>query len=432
MPTADDIAARKSDQESEGRNRQHPADDQGNRAPDPRTDRLNDNAEPPLEDQPRGSDDETGQPREREPAKPVYMSPSDKARAEIAKRFKRDEEPPVEFNGDANDPAMLYGRNGQKPQAEPDPEPQADPEPQPEPQAEEPLHTIKVRGKELKLTTAQLLERAAKVEAADTYLAESRDLLEQAKQIRQGNRERDPADPHRPEDRNNTQDDLSDPNGQGDPQHPEDELEGAIEEIRYGTDSKEARAKLDKAIAKRVTNVLTQTQIDQLRQADTTKSVRAINAFKEANPELAKDPIAEQVIANQIFAIQREELKQLGVDESKIPQDNSQLARMHQHWRLQGQPVSNQEQMLDKAKGRFVEWKGGSKPQPQPTAQPRRDQPRVEVNVDRNARRANLPNQPTRSSTPPPAPSRQNDSGQPRSRSDVIMNMRKGRGQHVA
>jgi len=50
------------------------------------------------------------------------------------------------------------------------------------PPPEEPKHKIKVNGRELELTTAELLERAQKVEAADEYLKEAARLKREAEQ----------------------------------------------------------------------------------------------------------------------------------------------------------------------------------------------------------------------------------------------------------
>lgn len=429
MTIAEDIAARKAAQEQEGRLRQDPEDDRGQRAPDPRTDLTADTtgeADPP--DLANGNDD-GGDPPPQERTGPVHMSPSDQMRANIAKRFRRDDDGKVPFNGDPNDPEMLYGKHGRPAEEQVDPV-EPEPEPAPAPQPQEPLHTIIVRGKEMKLTTAQLLERASKVEAADSYLEESKDLLKQAAQLRKdNNRERDPADPHRPEGRNNTQDDLTDPSLSADPQHPEDELEGAIEEVRYGTDPKEAAKKLRTVLSKEADTAADKRQLQRLLGNDNAKSTKAMKAFIEANPDLANDEIAAQVMEQQIYAIQRDELKEMGIDESKLPKDGQTIARWHQFQRVHGHPVSSQEQILEKAKGKFVQWKGGNPSPQQP--KPRKEAPRVEVSVNRNERRAAIPNQPTRSMAPPQQVVNRQDSnsGQPRVRSDIIMGMRKQRGQ---
>lgn len=433
MPISEHIAASRAEQDQEGINRM-PVTDAGMREADPQQEPLNDTSAPPEpESGPRGQDndggDDTGGSRGR--PKPLYMSPSDEARLNIAKRFKRDDDGKVPFNGDPNDPEMLYGKHGRQDEPEP---PETDQEPAPaaapQSQQQEPLHTIKVRGKEIKLTTAELLERASKVEAADSYLDEGRALLEAAREANRNNRERAPADPHRPEDRNNTQDDGAAIDAPGDPQHPGDELEGAIDEVRYGTDSKEAAGKLRKVIVKEADKAADQRQLQRLIGQDNTRSSKAMKAFIEANADLANDEIASAVMEQQLYKIQREELIAAGIDETKLPKDSATLAQWHQFQRIHGAPVSNQEQMLTKAKQHLDSWRGGPSRQ-QPEQRKPSVAPRVEVNVDRNARRAALPNQPTRTMAPPQQRP-QNDPAQRADRSSVIANMRKARGQIVA
>lgn len=427
MTTAADVAAAKAAQEMDGFSRV-PVTDSGRQEADPHQTPIAEDAHAPEQSYgPDGSDDAPRQRSER--PKPVYMSPSDEARANIAKRFKRDDEGRVPFNGDPNDPEMLYGKHGRADQGNADADQQPDPQPQQTEAQPEKKFTIKVRGQTVQLTEAELLERASKVEAADSYLAESRDLLEQARQVRRENRERDPADPHRPEDRSNTQDDVANSDGVSDPQHPGDDLESAIDELRYGTDSKEAAEKLRKVIAKESDKAADDRQIQRLIGQDNTKSSSAMKAFIDANPDIANDEDASRFMAMKIFDLQREELVKAGIDASKLPKDNQTLAQWHQFQRIHGSPVSNQEQLLQKAKDKLVSWRGG----PSRQNEPRRDpsvKPRVEVTVDRNARRANLPNQPTRTMAPPPQ-RKQTDQAQPRDRSSVIDQMRAARGQFV-
>ncbi len=286
-----------------------------------------------------------------------------------------------------------------------------------------------MRGKDVHLTRAQVLERAAKVEAADTYLAESRDLLEQAKTIRQQNRERAPDEPHRPEGRVHTQDDLLDPEGQHDPQHPEDELEGAIEEVRYGADPKEAAKKLRTAIGQEADKAADQRQIQRLIGQDNTKSTKAMKAFIEANKDLAEDEESAEFMERAIYRIQREELIKVGIDAEKLPRDTKTLAQWHQFQRIHGSPVSDQESMLGEAKRRLEAFRGTPQRQQQEQRKPGAP-PRVEVSVNRDARRERLPNQPTRTMAPPPT--RAQEQPAVRDRSSVIANMRKSRGQIVA
>lgn len=418
----------KAEQDAEARGRNASLkDDAGNPiGADPRQTPIDDSTEEQLGDPPsrpidRNEDD--GEPRGR--VKPVYMSPADQKRAEFAKRFKRDDEGNVPYNGNPNDPEMLYGKYGREDlgEPEPEPEPQAREQAQPQPK----LFTIKVRGKDVTLTEEQLLERASKVEAADSYLDESRDLLEQARAAKRNSAERTGEEPHRPEARRSTQDDvLNAANATEDGQHP-DPLEQAIEEIQFG-DPKEAAGKIRKVITQVSDESADQRQVQRLIQKDSLASQQAVKAFVDQNPEF-KDPRTERWMRDELFIIQREEIVALGqVDADKIPTDPKAVADWHQFYRVNGANVSDPVKMLKAAQDRYETWRG-VKPKPAPQPQPRREAPRVEVNVDRNARRAAIPNQPSRPSAPVPDATQQRP--QASTRANTILNMRKARGQLV-
>ncbi len=427
--TFQDRAPSRAEQDAEARGRNASIrDDAGNPVgADPRQTPINDAVEElggdPLP-RPIDSDDNDGEPRGR--VKPIYMSPADQKRAEFAKRFKRDDEGNVPFNGNPNDPEMLYGKYGREDEPEPDLEPEPAPQAREQPQGEK-KYTIRVRGKDIQLTEAELLERASKVEAADQYLDEGRNLLEQARDIRRtNNAERTGEEPHRPEARRSTQDDELDPlNATEVGQHP-DPLEQAIEEIQFG-DPKEAAGKIRKVITQVSDESADQRQMNRLLQKDALTSVNAIKTFRDQHPEL-NDEDTERWIEGKLYDLQRAEIVKLGVvDADKIPKDPTNLARWHQFYRVNGANVSDQATLLTEAKGRLDKWRGVA---PKPAAQQqRREAPRVEVNVDRNARRASIPNQPSRPSAPVPDATQQRS--QVSSRASTIENMRKSRGQLV-
>lgn len=380
---------------------------------------------PPARPIERDADEDADQGTARR--KTIFMSPADEARLAIAKRFThRDPEGEVPFNGNGADPEMRYGRAGREVEPEPELdeiEQEEEDQPEPAPRAQERLFTIKVRGKDIHLTEAQLLERASKVEAADQYLDEGRNLLEQARDARRNSAERTGEDPHRPEDRTRTHDDELDPPATEHGQRP-DPLEQAIEEIQFG-DPKEAAAKIRKAIAETSDESADKRQLMRLERADGLASAKAVMAFKKNNPTL-DNPKTERWIESELYDLQREEIVKLGqVDPDKIPNDSTQLAKWHQFYRIHGAAVSSQETLLDAAKTRFEQWRGVA-PKPQ---QPRKAAPRIEVNVDRNERRQNIPSQPSRASAPRP------DASQPvpqmDRRAQAILNMRRARGQLV-
>lgn len=364
----------------------------------------------------RGADEDRQERRE------IRMSPADQARLDMAKRFRRQgAEDDVPFNGDLNDPEMLYGTSGRE-QLEPDAELPDILQPAPAPQVK---RTIKVRGQDIELSEDEILERARKVTAADSYLEEARQLLDEAKTIKA---ERVSQNSRPPESRTNTQDDGldTDPSEQRHP--PGDELEEAIEQIQYG-DPKEAAQRLRNVMKKVSETEANEGQLRRLVNNDIARAQKTLKAFSDANPDIANDPIAASAVEQFVYAVTREEIEKLdSVDKTKIPTNSAELANWHRFYRVNGQEVSSPEQLLEKARARYQTWKGVP-PQPQ-VKQETKGAPRVVVNVDRTERRANLPNQPTRSAAP--RPDVQTNAPQGRSRSAVIMGMRQQRGQTVA
>jgi hypothetical protein len=369
-----------------------------------------------------GDEDSSGRP------KPIHMSPSDQARIELAKKFRRQAvKDDVPFNGDMNDPEMLYGKSGRE-ELEPDPAapdllvPAVKPVIQPDAPK---TRTVTVRGKAVEMTDDEILAAAQKNLAADSYLDEARDLLQEAKQIKA---ERAGRAPQHPEgDTQRTQDDelMNDPDEAR--QHPGDELEQAIEQIQFG-DPKEAAAKIRKVMRDVSEKEADEGQMRRLVKNDIARVQVVLKTFSDANPTIANDKIAAQAIEQFVYDVTREEIERLGdVDPSKIPQNPAELANWHRFYRINGRSVSNPEALLESAKGRYLKWKGVSEKPVVPAA---KAAPRVVVNVDRTERRAAIPNQPTRSMAP--RPDAQNRQPEGKSRSDVIMKMRQQRGQSVA
>jgi hypothetical protein len=372
-----------------------------------------------------GDDGERTEPAEPEPrVKPKQMSPLDEKRLAMAERFKRPDLETAPFDGDLTRAENLYGSvAAEQLEVDPDaPEPGVPAARQAPAQEEDRPHVIKVRGKELRLTTAELLERASKVEAADSYLAESRDLLEQAKSVRSG---RTAADPQHPEDDNRARDDGLDSDNRQETRRPGIDLTEVVEQIQFG-DPKEAAERLAQAIDQVATRQVNEGHVARLVSNDLARSKAALKAFTDANPDIAADPLASNLIENLVYSIYRDEIKALGVDEAQIPQDPKALADWHRLYRVHGHTVSKADDVLNKAKSRFEQWRGVS-PQPAKPA-PRKEAPRVAVNVDRTERRMAIPVQPSRGVAPrrDAAPVAQESS-----RKSAVQEMRRARGQIV-
>lgn len=348
----------------------------------------------------------------------VRQSPGDSAREAIAKRFRRSDAVP--FNGDINDPEMTMGDLARETH-DPDDGDSAvgrrveDQRPQEQPQKRK----LIVRGQEIELTDDEILARAAKVTAADSYLEEARGLLEEAKSIKA---ERNSQTQRHPAGRNDTQNDELDDNHDADARHPEQSMRDVVDAIQFG-DPEEASRRLEDAIDKRADKKAEERQLARLMNNDLTKSQKALKDFVAANPELDKDKMAASAIESSLYDIYEEDIVKLGLaDPDQIPKDPAGKANWHRFYRVHGHPVRSAAEALEEAKSRVMRWRGtqnGSQQntQPAPKAAPR-------VNVDRTERRAAIPNSPQRSVSPP-----QTQVQQTSSRSSVISGMRKARGQ---
>lgn len=367
--------------------------------------------------EPQARRDERADPETNEP---VRQSPGDSAREAIAKRFRRPDQVP--FNGDINDPEMTMGDVARE-QIDPDEGDSAvgrRQEPQPRQQQEQPQkRKLIVRGQELELTDDEILARAAKVTAADSYLEEARSLLEEAKNVKA---ERNSQTPRHPVGRNDTQDDERDDDHSADARHPETSMREVVDAIQFG-DPEEASRRLEDAIDKRADKKAEERQLTRLMNNDLAKSQKALKDFVAANPELEKDKMAARAIESTLYDIYEEDIIKLGVaDPDQIPKDPVGKANWHRFYRVHGHPVRSAAEALEEAKTRVMRWRGPTNNsqqnnQPAPKASPR-------VNVDRTERRAAIPNSPQRSVSPP-----QPQVQQTSSRSSVIASMRKARGQ---
>lgn len=354
------------------------------------------------------------------PAKPIPRSPADEARNAIAARFKRTDEVP--FNGDMTDPEMIYGAVGRKQALEPDEDASIvgevlEPEPEPEPDAAPQMITRKVRGKDVTKSLDDWLADATKVTAADSYLEESRKLLEFAEKEARAKRAR-----QHPDGQEGTQDDGQDIDPQDQPDTTGDDLSELVEQIQFG-DPKEAAKRLKGAIRKEASSIAGEEHLSRLFDNDLAKSQQALKAFKKANPDLAADEIAAVVIERSMYAAYREDICKLEVDEAKIPTDPVALANWHRFYRINGYDMRSTPALLEAAKAKVIAYRGAATPKPAP----RKEAPRVNVNVDRTERRMAIPNQPTRAAVPRRDPAPQAPARTPGS--DVVAEMRRARGQ---
>lgn len=359
--------------------------------------------------------------RDPETGETVRQSPGDSARDAIAKRFRRND--PVPFNGDINDPEMTMGDVARE-HHEPEPGDSAvgsRQEERTEQRQQQPQkRKLIVRGQELELTDDEILARAAKVTAADSYLEEARTLLEEAKTVKA---ERNSQNQRRPAGQTDTQDNVQDDDRAQDTRHPEPSMREVVDAIQYG-DPEEAANRLEDAIDKRADKKAEERQLKRLMDNDLTKSQKALKDFVAANPDLDKDKMAARAIEATLYDIYEEDIIKLGLaDPDQIPKDPAGKANWHRFYRVHGHPVRTAAEALEEAKTRVMRWRGTqNNGQQNNQQQTNKSSPRV--NVDRTERRAAIPNSPQRSVSPP-----QPQQQQTTSRSSVIANMRRARGQ---
>lgn len=368
---------------------------------------------------------------------PIRMSPQDDFRAQIAARFRRVEpEDEVPFNGDMSDPAMTLGDIGRESgplddDFDDDRDRTLDPvvgspdrriaRPAREEGQDEPrMITRKVRGKDVTMSEEEWLDRASQVTAADSYLEEARAVLDQAKEIRAGRAAQSRQHPDGEEDTSQQQDD---PPNLDDDQHPDLSFKDIVAKIQFG-DVDEAATLLEQAIEQRAVRSAKKGQLEVTFDQDLKRSQKALREFTNANPDLAADEDASMLVERRMYSLYREDMKKLGLSEDQIPKTSSEVANWHRFYRVNGYEVRPTSALLEAA-GKHVRQRLGIGQEEPLREQPRREKPRVQVNVDRDIRRQNIPLQPQRGATP----RRDNPQPQVAKGSEIVAQMRRARGQ---
>jgi hypothetical protein len=369
---------------------------------------------------------EPTQPRE------APISWADAKRAAISARFRS--ERGVE-DTDQDDNITDYARTGGMPQdlqdaaapaAEPEPaedaeisaEISADIAAEPAPQTVR----LKVHGKEIDMSLADVVAKAQIALATDNILDEAKSRLKEIDALAEQARTRAAAPAA-----NTTQQSPAQPANPelapGDPQHQGD-VKTLSETLQYG-DPAEAEAMLRNTIDQAAGKIVQQQLYNERIKDEGARAARVLEDFAAANADLAADPMANAAIQSKLFELQVEDLKQIGVDPSRIRQDGQpptpgDIALAHRHFRATGMKVRSPEQMLETAKENFLTWKGVKK---EPVADPaNKGAPRIDVTVDRSARRQAIPQQPSRANTPRQTATTQ--AAQPRDRSAIVADMK--------
>jgi hypothetical protein len=365
------------------------------------------------EDGPRG-DPEGQQPAPRaeptaEPAPtPIRAdNPNVTKRNEILARFREERERSAEED---REDISEFARSGMPPEFDQEPEPQeqgepqdaAPPETETQPESAPRMVKVKIRGVEKEITYDEAIAEAQKSLAGESYVDEGRskikeldDLIRQARTQISAPRE---SQPPTPGGQPSTQ-----PTDQptGDPQQPEDLIGKLIETMQFG-DPNEARPMMENVISTMAKQIVQREMVEQRLKTEGARSNKVLKDFVEKHADLANDPKSEAVIQRTLYDMQLEDLKAINVDLTKIPTPSGQLtpadvAVAHRYYRSEGYGVREPKEMLERAVEEFLEWKGVK---PETPASDKPAAPRVEVSVDRTARRAAIPQQPSRSATP--------------------------------
>ncbi len=160
---------------------------------------------------------------------------------------------------------------------------------------------------------------------------------------------------------------------------------------------------------------------------EATRSQRALQDFRAQNPDIANDARASAAVERDLYDLQVEDMKGLGVDETKLPTSPREIADWHRWYRANGYAVKSVPDLLTTAIDRFNEWrKPAAVVTPAPPPIPDVRTPAVQDSDDRLARRANVPQQPTR--TVAPRPDAQSQPPPQRDRSDIVREMIMNRG----
>lgn len=410
--------------------------------------------EPARRTQPAADDDRPSP----QPRRPV-LSPNDQRRADIINHFRRGRNEESEQADRDDDEVRRMANTGLPPELQEtfvdDEDDGSGEQPQPAERVaarppvdtaaapEERKHKLIVRGQEVYLTDAELREHAQKSVAHDDYLSEARNVLDRAKEAEsrlnaalstvQGPRST-PSGTHAA-----TDEDAQTGDQPGDAAPQADPYGSLVDALQMG-DRESAIATVRDFMTKQLPAV-SQVEVQRGRLVEEyNDSMKVLGEFAERHQDIAQDRRANAAFQATLVDLQREDLKKLGRNEPQLADDNY-VAVEHLKARAARMNVRSPQQMLDASLEDFNKWHGRTNPpnpEPVPTGQQhqrsqaqqqpddRQPQPqpakRVEVSLNRETRRAAIPQQPERTVAPranPAAPVQP----KPKDRSDVVRAM---------
>jgi hypothetical protein len=294
---------------------------------------------------------------------------------------------------------------------------------------------VKVNGKEMELSQEDLVKHAQIALASDNILdtakAKLREINELESSIRtratrpaqdghQAAPETQPAEPPQPA--------PADPNQ-------DEQIAKLIEAIQFGDDPAQARELLRNTIASmsaKPDQVRTEVQnalVNERMRDDGARTAKVLDTFRKDHPEFATDPLAQAALERQMYDLQAEDLRALGLDPANLvegrPTTPADIASAHKYYRSTGMNVRPPDVLLNEASRAVSEWRGikaPATPADPALPEPPRGAPRIVVN--RDARREAIQPQPSRSAVPR-APQQQ--TAQPRDRSAIVEQMKANR-----
>lgn len=372
-------------------------------------------------------------------------SPLDERRDAIAKRFRADR---GQETADQTDEISEFARSGMPPdfaEATAAPKQPADAgadqgnaagddggegDGAAEPTATPQTFKVKVRGVEKELTLEEMVAQAQIALASENYLDEAKARLKSAETLEaeirakaQQNGSQHPGAPTAasPSEPAPTASDAS--------QHPGEDIAKLIETLQFG-DPAEAATLFENTISKRaeakVLPAVEEALRNQRLKDEGARTAKVLKDFEDQHADLAQDPMARAAIEAKVLDLQTEDLRAIGIDPQKLPTYGNRpvtpadIANAHRFYRSEGFSVRKPLDLLEKATGDFLAWKGVENKKPaDPAAKPK---PKVDISVDRAARRQAIPQQPNRTVTP--RPDAQTQRTQPRDRSSIVGEMR--------
>lgn len=353
---------------------------------------------------------------------PPARSRFDQRRDEIVARYRT--ERTVEADADRDD-ISDFARSGLPPDFDPQPEPEPESQPEPQPQPGPQTVRVKVHGQEMDLPLEDVIAKAQIALASENLLDETKSRLKEVDSLLAATRANvaraDQPGQHqaRPQSTQTTEPAL-DPGA--DPEHHEDALAKLIETLQFG-DPAEARQLLQNTIAESSTKAVQEQLLIQRVRDEGARSAKVLKDFMTSHADLAKDPMAQAAIERQVYDLQIEDLKAIGFDPANIQTPSgvvtpADIADAHRYYRANGYEIRKPEALLEAATASFLTWKGVKTDLPNPADPAPKAPPRIEVSVDRTARRSAIPQQPARTAVPRQDP--QQATPQPRDRSAIV------------